>query len=129
MTQANSKQEDPKIEPKIQCRVRVTHGDDIAIGPGKMDVLAAIRDAGSISGAARTLGMSYRRAWLLVETMNSCFIHPLVETATGGRAGGGAQLTPAGEKTLTRYIAMMVELDAIAERHLNPLLQENPLVP
>jgi len=114
-------------DAEIQCRVRVTRGDDIAIGPGKMDVLAAIRDAGSISGAARRMGMSYRRAWLLVETMNSCFERPLVETATGGKSGGGARLTPDGERVLSRYTTMMVEVDAVAERHLLALLQDNPL--
>lgn len=112
---------------QIQCRVRVTRGGDIAIGPGKMDVLAAIRDAGSISGAARQMGMSYRRAWLLVETMNSCFERPLVETATGGKSGGGARLTPEGERILSRYATMMVEVDAVAERHLLALLKDNPL--
>ncbi|MGB4248365.1 MAG: winged helix-turn-helix domain-containing protein [Pseudohongiellaceae bacterium] len=114
-------------DAEIQCRVRVTRGDDIAIGPGKMDVLAAIRDAGSISGAARRMGMSYRRAWLLVETMNSCFERPLVETATGGKSGGGARLTPEGERVLSRYTTMMVEVDAVAERHLLALLHDNPL--
>lgn len=114
-------------DAQIQCRVRVTRGDDIAIGPGKMDVLAAIRDAGSISGAARRMGMSYRRAWLLVETMNSCFEQPLVETATGGKSGGGARLTPDGERVLSRYTSMMVEVDAVAERHLLALLRDNPL--
>lgn len=112
---------------QIQCRVRVTLGEEIAIGPGKMHVLAAIRDAGSISGAARKLGMSYRRAWLLVETMNSCFERPLVETATGGKSGGGARLTPDGERVLSRYTAMMVEVDAVAECHLQALLKDNPL--
>lgn len=114
-------------DAQIQCRVRVTRGDDIAIGPGKMDVLAAIREAGSISGAARKMGMSYRRAWLLVETMNSCFERPLVETATGGKSGGGARLTPEGERVLSRYNTMMVEVDAVAERHLQALLKDNPL--
>lgn len=114
---------------QIQCRVRVTRGGDIAIGPGKMDVLAAIRDAGSISGAARGMGMSYRRAWLLVETMNSCFERPLVETATGGKSGGGARLTSEGERVLSRYTTMMVEVDAVAETHLRALLRDNPLAP
>jgi molybdate transport system regulatory protein len=77
--------------PEIQCRVRVARGIDIAVGPGKMELLEAIRDAGSISGGARRMGMSYRRAWMLVETMNSCFAQPLVATSTGGRAGGGGR--------------------------------------
>lgn len=115
--------------PKVQCRVRVTRGKDIAVGPGKMELLAAIRDAGSISGAARRMQMSYRRAWLLVETMNSCFQKPLVETATGGRAGGGAHLTAEGEKVLEGYAAMMREIDDIAERYLGSLLKSSPLTP
>lgn len=108
--------------PEIQCRVRVARGVDIAVGPGKMELLEAIRDAGSISGGARRMGMSYRRAWMLVETMNSCFIEPLVVTATGGRAGGGAQLTPMGEEVLRIYAAMMTEVEEAARRHLAPLM-------
>ena len=128
MTVDNSMPKTGKIgDAHIQCRVRVTRGDNIAIGPGKMDVLAAIRDAGSISGAARKMGMSYRRAWLLVETMNSCFEKPLVETATGGKSGGGARLTLEGERILGRYTTMMVEVNAVAERHLQGLLQDSPL--
>jgi molybdate transport system regulatory protein len=113
--------------PQVQCRVRVHRGDDIAVGPGKMELLAAIRETGSISGAARKMHMSYRRAWLLVETMNSCFKKPLVETATGGRAGGGAQLTPTGEKVLEAYEAMMRDVMQVAEKHLGKLLDNNPL--
>ncbi len=91
-------------------------------GPGKMELLEAIRDAGSISGGARRMGMSYRRAWMLVETMNSCFVEPLVVTATGGRAGGGAQVTARGEEVLRIYAAMMSEVEAVARRHLDPLM-------
>lgn len=116
-------------EQKIKCQVRVTRGSDIAIGPGKMDLLRAIVDAGSISGAARQMGMSYRRAWLLVETMNQCFQQPLVETVTGGRSGGGAQLTVAGENILNSYSAMMKEVNAVAERHLFAILENTPLLP
>ncbi len=108
--------------PEIQCRVRVARGVDIAVGPGKMELLEAIRDAGSISGGARRMGMSYRRAWMLVETMNSCFVEPLVVTATGGRSGGGARLTPRGEEVLRIYAAMMTEVEAVARRHLDPLM-------
>lgn len=114
-------------EAQVQCRVRVTRGEDIALGPGKMQLLAAIGEAGSISGAARKMKMSYRRAWLLVETMNSCFQTPLVETATGGRAGGGAHLTTQGKKVLESYEAMMRELQQIAEQHLGKLLKNSPL--
>lgn len=73
------------------------------MGPGKADLLEAIDSTGSISGAAREMGMSYRRAWLLVDTMNSCFSEPLVTTAKGGTEGGGAALTPTGKKVLSAF--------------------------
>jgi molybdate transport system regulatory protein len=102
-------------------------GEDIALGPGKVQLLQAIADTGSISAAARTMHMSYRRAWMLVETMNRCFRTPLVSTATGGRSGGGAGLTAAGEKALHAYDAMQKEVDAVATRHIEPFLDEIPL--
>lgn len=116
-------------KPQVQCRVRVTRGEDIALGPGKMQLLAAIGAVGSISGAARTMHMSYRRAWLLVETMNSCFQAPLIETVTGGRAGGGAQLTAEGVKVLEGYQTMLREVEQVAQQHLGRLLKNSPLAP
>ncbi len=76
------------------------------MGPGKADLLDAIDRTGSIAAAGRELGMSYRRAWLLVETMNACFRTPLVEAVKGGRSGGGARLTKMGVEVLARYRAM-----------------------
>ncbi len=93
-------------------RLRVLLGSATAMGPGKADLLEAIEAEGSITRAARRMGMSYRRAWLLVEAMNACFRAPLVETARGGPRGGGARLTPLGEEALARYRAM--EAKAIA---------------
>jgi len=87
-------------------RLRVLLGEAIAIGPGKARLLERIRDTGSISAAARDMGMSYRRAWKLVDTMNQCFREPLVETARGGTRGGGARITPLGEDILARYRRM-----------------------
>ena len=81
-------------------------GDAIAFGPGKAALLQAIAQNGSISAAARALGMSYRRAWLLVEEMNHCFTLPLVATATGGAKGGGAHVTEQGHDIVKRYLAM-----------------------
>jgi molybdate transport system regulatory protein len=89
-----------------QPRLRVLFGSAIALGPGKADLLEAIAETGSISAAGRRLGMSYRRAWVLVETMNSCFRAPLVTAAKGGASGGGARLTRTGTEVLTRYRAM-----------------------
>ncbi len=96
----------------IKPRLRILLGSDIAIGPGKADLLEAIGRTGSISAAAREMKMSYRRAWLLVDTMNQCFKSPLVEAVKGGSGGGGAQITALGLDVLARYRAM--ELKAAA---------------
>ena len=89
--------------PRVQFRLRFSRGDDIAVGPGKVDLLEAIEASGSISGAARSLGMSYRRAWLLVDEVNRCLVRPAVETASGGKHGGGTTLTPSGAELVARY--------------------------
>ncbi len=86
--------------------IRVLLGSAIAMGPGKADLLQVIERAGSISAAAREMGMSYRRAWLLVDAMNRCFRDPLVDTATGGPGGGGARVTEFGREVLRRYRQM-----------------------
>ena len=91
------------IKPRVQFRLRISRGTDIAIGPGKIDLLEAIEASGSISAAARSLGMSYRRAWLLVDTMNRCFRTPVVEAGAGGKRGGGARLTRLGAEVIERY--------------------------
>ena len=91
---------------RLVPKIRILTGAVVAIGPGKADLLAAIAHAGSISAAARRMGMSYRRAWLLVEAMNSAFRLPLVETLTGGEGGGGARITKVGEEVLRRYRVM-----------------------
>jgi molybdate transport system regulatory protein len=90
--------------PKL--RVRVLLGFSVAIGPGKADLLAGIAETGSISAASRRMGMSYKRAWHLIDTMNSCFRRPLVEAARGGARGGGAKLTPLGAEVLALYRSM-----------------------
>jgi molybdate transport system regulatory protein len=88
---------------RTEFRLRIRRGDDIAVGPGKIDLLEAIDTAGSITAAARSLGMSYRRAWLLVDTMNRCFRIPVVEAEAGGKRGGGARLTRLGRDVIERY--------------------------
>ena len=93
-------------------------GDEIAMGPGKADLLAAIAETGSISASAKRLGMSYRRAWLLVDTMNRCFREPVVASATGGSGGGGAHVTDFGREVLARFLAMRRAID----RALDPEL-------
>lgn len=91
---------------QIGARLRIVLEPNIAIGPGKADLLEGIRDTGSIAAAGRRMGMSYKRAWLLVETMNGCFTKPLVAAAKGGVSGGGAELTAIGNDVLERYRRM-----------------------
>lgn len=99
-------------EAPLQPRLRVLLGASIAMGPGKADLLDAIDAEGSISGAARRMHMSYRRAWLLIETMNRCFRAPLVEAERGGPGGGGAHLTDLGREALDRYRTMETKASA-----------------
>ena len=91
------------MKSRAQFRLRISKDDDIAVGPGKIDLLEAIGETGSITAAARALGMSYRRAWLLVDTMNRCFRAAVVETEAGGTRGGGTRLTPTGERVVRHY--------------------------
>lgn len=91
---------------ELKPQLRISFRKSIAMGPGKAALLDAIESTGSISAAARELGMSYRRAWVLVDTMNTCFVGPLVETLTGGTQGGGAKVTDFGKDVLRRYRSM-----------------------
>jgi len=92
-----------RAPPRVHFRLRISRGDDIAIGPGKIDLLEAIARTGSITAAAKALGMSYRRAWLLVDMMNRCFVSPVVAAEVGGPRGGGTRLTLLGEELMRRY--------------------------
>lgn len=93
----------------------------IAIGPGKAALLEAIGETGSIAAAARRMGMSYRRAWVLAKTMNACFRDPLIEAAKGGIGGGGARLTRMGREVLALYRAMEDHAAAAVISDLNKL--------
>jgi molybdate transport system regulatory protein len=101
----------PRTGP-LKVKVQLYTGDERALGPGRADVLAAIEREGSISAAGRSLGMSYRFAWSLVESMNHCFAEPLVSAAPGGKRGGGASLTDAGRRVLTAYRALESQIMA-----------------
>jgi molybdate transport system regulatory protein len=103
------------------ARLRIVLEPDIAIGPGKADILEGIKETGSIAAAGRRMGMSYKRAWLLVETMNRCFQAPLVATSRGGRAKGGAVLTATGHEVLERYRRMETLTAAAIEAELAAL--------
>ena len=112
----------PPSVPTIQFRLRVLLGGDIAIGPGKVDLLEAIGATGSITAAAKRLGMSYRRAWLLVDTMNRCFVTPVVVTEAGGASGGGTRLTATGVEVVRRYRSMEAEAARAGSRDLAALM-------
>ncbi len=104
--------------PQLKLSVRLLHGDEIALGPGKAELLEAIARTGSISAAGKSMNMSYRRAWMLVDVMNRCFRSPLVETAKGGSHGGGARLSPLGEEVLAHYRAMDAAAKQVAMAYL-----------
>ncbi len=97
---------------QIRLRFRLVLGRDVAIGPGKADLLAAVAQTGSIAAAGRSMGMSYKKAWYLLDTMNRCFREPLVEASRGGRGHGGAVLTPMGRDVLARYRAIEARASA-----------------
>lgn len=90
-------------DPRLSLRL---HFDSLTFGRGKADLLQGIAELGSISAAGRRLGMSYRRAWALVEEMNAHFQAPVVESIRGGAGGGGASLTEAGQSALAEYRAL-----------------------
>src|SRR5579872_4140240 len=105
----------------VRLTLRVDFGTDQAIGPGKVRLLEAIKRTGSISQAGRALGMSYRRAWLLVDDMNRCFREPVVTAQPGGAQGGGAALTVFGEKVVSKYRTIESEATAAAKPELSDL--------
>lgn len=93
----------PTAKPDVRFRLRITHHDLIAVGPGKVALLEAIREHGSITAAAKSLDMSYRRAWLLVDETNRALKSPAVSSGHGGPNGGGTVLTGTGEELLRLY--------------------------
>ena len=91
----------PHLHPEVFVRLFLS--PHAMIGPGKAELLAGIARTGSISAAGRDMGMSYKRAWMLVEELNAMFAEPLVTSARGGPGGGGAALTGAGHRVLSLY--------------------------
>lgn len=92
-----------RAKPLVRFRLRVTAGDLIAVGPGKISLLEAIGETGSLTAAAKSIGMSYRRAWLLLDGLNRSLKRPAVESAKGGQHGGGSELTEVGRELITLY--------------------------
>jgi molybdate transport system regulatory protein len=102
------------MKTDVHFRVRFYKEDSVVIGPGKIELLEAIAQEGSISGAGRLLGMSYRRAWVLVSEMNHLLTSPAVNASTGGSHGGGATLTAVGKALIKRYRSMEAAASAAA---------------
>lgn len=87
----------------VRVRLRLIFDGAVRLGPGKADLLELIDEVGSIAAAGRRMNMSYRRAWALVEEVNTAFTEPLVDSTRGGAKGGGAHLTDAGRTVLAHY--------------------------
>jgi molybdate transport system regulatory protein len=101
----------------LTVRFRVDFGRNEAVGPGKVTLLEHIDECGSLSQAARELGMSYRRAWQLLESLNLTFRLPVATTSVGGKGGGGAALTEFGRDLIKSYRAFDTEVQSRANRH------------
>ena len=108
------------LDATTRFRVQLKHA--VAIGPGKADMLQGIAETGSIAEAGRRMGMSYQRAWSLVQAMNRDFVAPLVDKQRGGSAGGGARLTPTGEQVLAQYRRIEADAERAVARRLPQLL-------
>jgi molybdate transport system regulatory protein len=119
-------------KPAARISVRVDLAPAGRLGPGKIDLLEAIEQTGSISAAGRSMKMSYRRAWLLVDDLNRMFRGPLVEASPGGAKGGGAHLTAMGRDIVAHYRAIESKALKAASLHVDALQQaiaETPPMP
>jgi len=90
----------------LRPRLRVMLRSQIALGPGRVELLELIHKTGSLRAAAQRMGVSYMRAWKLVKDTNNCFDRPLVEVSRGGKSGGGTKLTKAGRMSIALYRQM-----------------------
>ncbi len=107
--------------------IRIDFAGGRRVGPGKVRLLELIDETGSISAAGRAMAMSYRRAWLLVESLNTSFLSPVVDTRAGGRQGGGAELTPFGRELVERYRTLERAAVQAARLHIDAI--EDALAP
>jgi molybdate transport system regulatory protein len=110
--------------PELSVRFRLDLSPSCALGPGKIALLEGIARSGSLSQAARDLKMSYRRAWLLLESLTTSFRRPLVITATGGRGGGGAAITPFGNELVAAYRSLEADIEQRARARFDAFARE-----
>ncbi|HFC98799.1 MAG TPA: LysR family transcriptional regulator [Thermosulfurimonas dismutans] len=101
---------------RVRGKIWIEGPEGTFLGYGRMVLLERIREYGSISAAARSMNMSYKHAWDLVESMNRQAGKPLVETTVGGKGGGGARLTPEGEKWLALFRKLLKHLETFLEK-------------
>jgi molybdate transport system regulatory protein len=104
-------------------RFRIDFAEDANIGPGKIALLEAIKERGSLSDAARACGLSYRRGWLLLDSLNKSFDTPATISAVGGKGGGGAQVTAFGLLLIERYRALESRISDISNESLSEIAQ------
>ena len=103
-------------------RFRIDFAEHSSIGPGKIRLLEAIRDSGSLSQGARSIGMSYRRAWLLVESLRQSFREPVTVSSTGGKEGGGMMVTEFGDSLIESYRRLERDLAALTARNFHAII-------
>lgn len=116
----------------VQLHLRVYRGAEAALGPGRAELLARIGVTASVAQAARDMGMSYMKAWKLMQSMNGCFREPLIEVQRGGKGGGTARLTPTGHAALASYRQMERECESVIrsqEGRMAALIREEKLPP
>jgi molybdate transport system regulatory protein len=110
----------PMAAPVV--RFRIDFAEHSSVGPGKIRLLEAIRDCGSLSQGARNIGMSYRRAWLLVESLKQTFREPVTVASTGGKDGGGMLVTEFGEALIKNYRELERDFETLAARRLHAVI-------
>ncbi|MEN9761163.1 MAG: molybdenum-pterin-binding protein MopA [Pseudomonadota bacterium] len=101
--------------------IRLRFSEETRLGPGKIALLEAVARTGSIAAAGRELGMSYRRAWLLIDSMNRCFDEPVITAASGGAQGGGADITPLGHQLIRAFRALEADAQRAVDGHFAAL--------
>ena len=112
-----------RARPEVRFRMRIRRGETVALGPGKVELLEAVREQGSISAAARSLDMSYRRAWLLIDELNQSLRSPATVSEQGGQSGGGCVLTEVGESIVRLYRDVEAQAEKACATQISDLIR------